>query len=71
MFSFYRLFPVLFKALSPNGLFYLVSISYNNISEIMELLTSFGFTGTVLNRRQIRGELLYVLKFTKMRFESN
>ena len=42
-----------------------MAIDYNDIDDIIERMKALAFEGTVLKRRQLRGELLFILKFTK------
>ena len=57
--------------MSEAGIFYLVAISYNDIDDIMKQMHIFGFDGSIVKKRQLRGELLFVLKFVKRFFRSD
>ncbi|KAL2751531.1 hypothetical protein V1477_000689 [Vespula maculifrons] len=60
-----RVFPHIPKLLSNIGMFYLVVIKENDPNYILETLKRFDMMGTVVKERKVRGEHLYVMRFTK------
>ncbi|XP_046832398.1 methyltransferase N6AMT1 [Vespa crabro] len=60
-----RVFPHIPKLLSNIGMFYLVVIKENDPNYILEMLKRFDMVGTVVKERKVRGEHLYVMRFTK------
>ncbi|NXK89644.1 HEMK2 methyltransferase, partial [Formicarius rufipectus] len=60
-----RVFPLVPDLLSPEGLFYLVTIKENNPDEILETMKKSGLEGTKVLSRQAGQETLTILKFRK------
>lgn len=60
-----RLFPVLLQSLSERCIFYLLLLKENDPEDIMGVLAQYGFSGETLISRQVPGEKLFVLKFTR------
>ncbi|XP_061214975.1 methyltransferase N6AMT1 isoform X1 [Neopsephotus bourkii] len=60
-----RVFPLVPDLLSPEGLFYLVTIKENNPDEILETMKKHGLEGTRVLSRQAGPEMLTILRFRK------
>ncbi|KAM4681734.1 methyltransferase N6AMT1 isoform 2-T2 [Amazona ochrocephala] len=60
-----RVFPLVPDLLSPEGLFYLVTIKENNPDEILETMKIHGLEGTRVLSRQAGPEMLTILRFRK------
>ncbi|KAL1457560.1 hypothetical protein WDU94_007773, partial [Cyamophila willieti] len=60
-----RLFPLLSSSLSENCILYLLVIKENDPQDIINILSHSGFSGKTLLTRQVPGEKLSVLKFTR------
>ncbi|KAI5704496.1 hypothetical protein M8J76_009333 [Diaphorina citri] len=60
-----RLFPLLSSSLSDKGILYLLVIKENDPEDIIHRLSQYGFMGKTLLTRQVPGEKLSVLKFTR------
>ncbi|XP_014612789.1 PREDICTED: hemK methyltransferase family member 2 [Polistes canadensis] len=60
-----KVFPHIPKLLSSNGIFYLVVIKENDPNYIIELFKRLNMVGTIVQERKIRGEHLFVMRFTK------
>lgn len=60
-----KVFPHIPKLLSSNGIFYLVVIKENDPNYIIELFKGLNMAGTIVLDRKIRGEHLFVIRFTK------
>ncbi len=60
-----RLFPLLDRILSKNGVFYLVCIKPNRIENIDKVLKSFGFKMSIVLNRKAGIENLFVLKILR------
>ncbi|KAG2375394.1 hypothetical protein C9374_010017 [Naegleria lovaniensis] len=61
-----RFLPMVKNILSPNGVFYFVLIEDNNPQEIMKLMSQeeYGsFKSSVILKKRIQGEHLYIVKF--------
>ncbi|XP_065214569.1 methyltransferase N6AMT1 isoform X2 [Planococcus citri] len=62
-----RLLPSISKAISNTGVLYLVAISYNDVENLIVQMKPYDLKGEIIMRRQIQGELLFILKFSKMK----
>ena len=60
-----RIFPLLDKLLSENGVFYMVCIKPNRIEDIGKCLETFGFKMSIVLNRKAGIENLFVLKFVR------
>lgn len=60
-----RLFPDLFEYLSEQCIFYLLVLKENDPQDIMHVLRGHGFSCETILTRQVPGEKLSVLKFTR------
>lgn len=60
-----KLFPMLDSLLSPEGLFYLVCIKPNNVSDIERTLENLGFEMEIVLDRKAGIEHLYILRFKR------
>ncbi|XP_015187075.1 PREDICTED: hemK methyltransferase family member 2 [Polistes dominula] len=60
-----KAFPYIPRLLSNIGVFYLLVIKDNNPNYIIESFRHLGMTGTIVKKRKIMGERLYVIRFTK------
>lgn len=60
-----KVFPHIPQLLSNTGMFYLLVIKDNDPNYIIELFKRLNMVGTIVKERKIRGEHLYVMRFTK------
>ena len=60
--------PLIQRALSPNGVCYMIAIEENKPQEIIEIVSKEEYGslhGSVIKRKKVLGEILYVLKFAR------
>lgn len=60
-----RLFANIPELLSDHGVFYLLVLRENDPAEIINIFEAFHMSGGIVVERKIRGEHLYVIRFTK------
>ncbi|XP_012266535.2 methyltransferase N6AMT1 [Athalia rosae] len=61
-----RLFAHIPNMLSPNGIFYLVTIKENNPTSIINMFNHWNMKGEIISERKVRGEHLHILRFTRI-----
>ncbi|XP_043286508.1 methyltransferase N6AMT1 [Venturia canescens] len=65
-----RLFANIPQLLTDHGLFYLLVLRENEPNEIITIFEAFQMSGEIIVERKIRGEHLYVIRFTKVPLEA-
>jgi len=61
-----RLFPIIPQIMSSQGIFYLLILKENDQSDILSVMASYGWAGSVVMERQAGREFLKVLKFQQI-----
>jgi len=61
-----QLFPIIPQIMSSQGIFYLLIIKENDLSDILNVMASYGWVGSVVKERQAGREFLKVLRFQQL-----